>query len=91
MTLRDGIEWSDGEPFTAEDVAFTFNSVRDHQKEATNAAEINFLKEAQVVDPKTVKFVLNEANPRWWATTLTSNHGVVEMMMANISGKAKTS
>jgi peptide/nickel transport system substrate-binding protein len=82
MTLRDGIEWSDGQPFTADDVAFTFNAVRDRQKEATNAAEINFLKEAQVVDPKTVKFVLNEPNPRWWATTLTSNHGVVEMMMA---------
>jgi len=82
MMLRDGIEWSDGEPFTADDVAFTFNSVRDHQKDATNAAEISFLKEAQVVDPKTVKFVLTEANPRWWATTLTSNHGVVEMMMA---------
>ncbi|HEY7031968.1 MAG TPA: ABC transporter substrate-binding protein [Thermomicrobiales bacterium] len=82
LTLRDGIEWSDGQPFTADDVAFTFNAVRDRQKEATNAAEINFLKEAQVVDPKTVKFVLTEPNPRWWATTLTSNHGVVEMMMA---------
>jgi peptide/nickel transport system substrate-binding protein len=81
MTLRDGIEWSDGQPFTADDVAFTFNSVRDRQKEATNAAEISFLKEAQVVDPKTIKFVLNEPNPRWWCTTLTSNHGVVEMMM----------
>ena len=81
MTLREGIEWSDGQPFSADDVAFTFNSVRDRQKEATNAAEINFLKEAVVVDPKTVKFVLNEANPRWWATTLTSNHGVVEQML----------
>ncbi|TME35869.1 MAG: hypothetical protein E6I75_10940, partial [Chloroflexi bacterium] len=24
------------------------------------------------------KFVLNKPNPRWWATTLTSNHGIVE-------------
>ena len=81
MVLREGIEWSDGTPFTADDVVFTFNSVRDKQSEATNAAEIVFLKEAVVVDPKTVKFVLNEANPRWWATTLTSNHGVVEQML----------
>jgi peptide/nickel transport system substrate-binding protein len=81
MVLRTGIEWSDGTPFTADDVAFTFNSVRDRQDEATNAAEIGFLKEAVVVDPQTVKFVLNEANPRWWATTLTSNHGVVEQML----------
>jgi peptide/nickel transport system substrate-binding protein len=81
MTIRDGIEWSDGTPFTAEDVAFTYNAVRDRQKDALHTAEIYFLKEAVVVDPKTVKFVLTEANPRWWATTLTSNHGVCEQMM----------
>lgn len=81
LTLRDGITWSDGTPFTADDVAFTFNSVRDRQAEAINAAEISFLKEAVVVDPKTVRFVLNEANARWWATTLTSNHGIVEQML----------
>jgi peptide/nickel transport system substrate-binding protein len=81
MTLRDGIEWSDGTPFTADDVAFTYNAVRDRQKDALHIAEIHFLKEAQVIDPKTVKFVLTEANPRWWATTLTSNHGVCEQMM----------
>ncbi len=82
MVLREGIEWSDGTPFTADDVAFTYNAVRDRQKEALHTAEIHFLKEAVVVDPKTVRFVLTEANPRWWATTLTSNHGVCEQMMA---------
>lgn len=81
MKLREGIEWNDGTPFTADDVAFTFNSVRDRQSEATNAAEIVFLKEAVADDPLTVRFVLTEANPRWWATTLTSNHGVVEQML----------
>src|SRR5512143_436845 len=25
MTTRDGVKWSDGQPFTAKDVAFTFN------------------------------------------------------------------
>ncbi|MGH2617299.1 MAG: ABC transporter substrate-binding protein, partial [Thermomicrobiales bacterium] len=29
ITTRSGITWSDGEPFSAEDVAFTFNSLRD--------------------------------------------------------------
>lgn len=81
MKLREGIEWSDGTPFTSDDVVFTFNSVRDKQSEATNAAEISFLEEAVADDLLTVRFVLNEANPRWWATTLTSNHGVVEQML----------
>jgi peptide/nickel transport system substrate-binding protein len=78
MKLRKGIEWSDGMPFTAKDVVFTFNTVRDHQDKMVHTAEINFLKEAQAVDDLNVKFVLNKPNPRWWATTLTSNHGIVE-------------
>jgi peptide/nickel transport system substrate-binding protein len=78
LKLRKGIEWTDGTPFTSKDVVFTFNTVRDHQDKMVHTAEINFLKEAQAVDDLTVNFVLNKPNPRWWATTLTSNHGVVE-------------
>jgi ABC-type transport system substrate-binding protein len=29
ITLREGLTWSDGEPMTAEDVAFTWNTVKD--------------------------------------------------------------
>ena len=29
ITTRSGITWSDGEPFSAEDVAYTLNAVRD--------------------------------------------------------------
>ncbi|MFW6074839.1 MAG: ABC transporter substrate-binding protein [Chloroflexota bacterium] len=80
MTLREGIAWSDGEPFTAEDVEFTFNIVRDHQDEVVHGAEIGFLEEAVADDERTIRFVLNQSNPRWWATTLTSNHGVTEQI-----------
>ncbi|WP_156250228.1 ABC transporter substrate-binding protein [Pseudactinotalea terrae] len=30
VTIKTGVTWSDGEPFTAEDVAFTYNTVRDN-------------------------------------------------------------
>jgi len=30
FTIRDGVNWSDGEPFTANDVAFTFNLLNEH-------------------------------------------------------------
>jgi peptide/nickel transport system substrate-binding protein len=81
MTLREGIEWSDGTPFTAEDVAFTYNKVRDHQDEVIHGAEISFLEEAIAEDDLTVRFVLNSPNPRWWNTTLTTNHGVCEQIV----------
>lgn len=89
MTLRKGIEWSDGTPFTSKDVAFTFNAVRDHQDKMVHTAEINYLKEAQAVDDLTVKFVLNKPNPRWWATTLSSNHGIAEQIFPEHIWKGK--
>jgi peptide/nickel transport system substrate-binding protein len=32
LTLREGVTWSDGKPFSAEDVAFTFNLIKDNPK-----------------------------------------------------------
>ena len=81
LHLREGIMWGDGVPFTAEDVAFTYNMVRDKQDELTNTAEIHLMDRAEVIDPLTVKFVLKSSSPSWWVTTLTSNHGVTEQIL----------
>ena len=52
VVLRDGVKWSDGEPFTAADVAFTFTMLKE------NAAINNqgFEGTAEAVDDTTVKF-----------------------------------
>lgn len=57
FTLREGVQWSDGKPFTAEDVAFNFLYRRDNPK--LNASGTN-IADAVVIDAKTVKITFSE-------------------------------
>jgi peptide/nickel transport system substrate-binding protein len=54
--LNEGITWHDGEPVTAEDVAFTFNYIIDNEMSAYIAFCAN-IEKAVVVDPYTVEIV----------------------------------
>lgn len=57
--LREGIVWSDGEPFTANDVKFTFDYEQKNVP-ISGGIEAGVVNNVQVVDPGTVKFVLNQ-------------------------------
>jgi peptide/nickel transport system substrate-binding protein len=63
--LRDGVTWSDGEPFTADDVVFTYGLLRDNPG-MTWASEANkWVKSVVADDDHTVTFNLTAANPRF--------------------------
>jgi peptide/nickel transport system substrate-binding protein len=55
FTLREGVTWSDGEPFTAEDVAYTF----ELQKKIAGGYE--YLDTVKATDEHTVEFAFNTA------------------------------
>lgn len=58
--LRQDARWSDGEPFTAADVAFTFNDVvLNPALGAQSASQFNAIDRVEIVDDYTVRFVMN--------------------------------
>ena len=58
--LRQGVQWSDGAPFTARDVAFTFNDVvLNAELGAQSASQFAPIERVEVVGDHTVRFVLN--------------------------------
>ena len=52
--LREGVTWQDGEPFTAADVAFTYNYIVDNQMGAYSSLT-TFIEKAVAVDDLTVE------------------------------------
>ena len=64
--LKDGVVWSDGVPFTADDVAFTFQFVSDPKNGATTSSDYETIKDVTAVDPTTVKITFKAATPVWY-------------------------
>jgi peptide/nickel transport system substrate-binding protein len=66
LKIRQGVTWSDGVPFTADDVVFTINMLVSHAPDLNNSAAIKeWVKDVNKVDDQTVVFNLNKPNPRF--------------------------
>jgi peptide/nickel transport system substrate-binding protein len=60
FTLRDNVTWSDGQPFSSDDVAYTFNEiVLKPDAGANGRGNFSAVKDVQASDPKTVVFNLS--------------------------------
>ncbi|MBW1996449.1 MAG: peptide ABC transporter substrate-binding protein [Deltaproteobacteria bacterium] len=59
FNLRENVTWSDGEPFTADDVKFTFDTAYETNV-AIGSRTKAIVKSVEVADRYTVKFVLRD-------------------------------
>jgi peptide/nickel transport system substrate-binding protein len=59
--LRHGVKWHDGQPFTADDVKFTYDKVQDPAVDAAPLRSyFTTVKSCEVLDPYTVRFTTTE-------------------------------
>ncbi|HWU39137.1 MAG TPA: ABC transporter substrate-binding protein [Candidatus Acidoferrum sp.] len=82
--LRPNIKFASGNPFTAEDVRFTFTRLKNLKGNAS--WQMDPLKEVQVVDQYTVKTILNEPNGDWLAILSGQNGGIIDSKLAKEHG-----
>lgn len=61
VDIRDDVKFTDGEPLTAEDVAFTYNTLRD----TSSVNDFTMLEEAVAVDGDTVEFHMSRPYSIW--------------------------
>ena len=67
FVLKDNLKWHDGEPLTADDVIFTFQSLNDRNFKSPLLASFRGVT-AEKVDAKTIKFILAETYPEFLET-----------------------
>ena len=64
--LKSGVKWSDGQPFTADDVIFTWQYVTDKATASTNYANFSTIATIDKVDDLTVKVSFKDVTPGWY-------------------------
>lgn len=60
--LRSDVKWHDGEKFTADDVKFTIEAIKDPENGSENAPNYGEVAQIQVLSDTRIAFVLSEPN-----------------------------
>lgn len=67
IKLRDGVLWHDGTPFTAEDVAFTYEYYREGpaNRWTHHASAVPRIEQVEVIDPLTLRITAAKPMPNF--------------------------
>ena len=64
-TLKSGVKWADGEPFTADDVLFTYEYATNPAVGTTTSATYDVVERVEVLDDHRVQVHFKDVNPAW--------------------------
>ncbi|MGB3306741.1 MAG: ABC transporter substrate-binding protein [Thermomicrobiales bacterium] len=79
---RDGVEWSDGTKFTADDVVFTIDMLKKNSPSLTWSIDMTkWVKDVSAADPLTLTINLNEPNPRFMTQFFTYHFDIGMMIV----------
>lgn len=69
VTVREGITWHDGEPFTVEDVAFTFDYYKQQAgasgRYAHHVFDVPAYERSEIVDDRTIRLFFSDPAPQF--------------------------
>ncbi|MBE9080071.1 peptide ABC transporter substrate-binding protein [Romeria aff. gracilis LEGE 07310] len=74
--LRSDVRWSDGEPFTAADVVFTYEFIRNPEVAAVTAEYYDAIAKVEALDQQRIKITFKQPNPSW-ALPFTGQNGLI--------------
>jgi peptide/nickel transport system substrate-binding protein len=74
--LKRGVKWSDGQPFTAKDVVFTYNYVNNPDVGSSDSSDFGAVEKVDAIDDVTVKITFKKVNPAWMLPFVGA-HGLI--------------
>lgn len=88
-TLKQGITWHDGEPFTSADVVFTYDWIASEGNTTTTQGSYVTISSVEAPDDYTVVVHFTEPNPAWFEAFVGYNGRIIpKHIMENYMGEA---
>ncbi|MHB8648553.1 MAG: ABC transporter substrate-binding protein, partial [Thermomicrobiales bacterium] len=75
--LKDGVVWSDGEPFTADDVVFTWQFIVKPENGSTSTASYSDIAKVEAVDKTTAKITFKAPAAGWFIPYVGDGGGII--------------
>lgn len=77
FNLREGVTFHNGDPFSAEDVKYSFERIMDQDTGATLYSQLKDVEEVNIIDDYTVEFRLKRLNAAFLSTLALSEAAIV--------------